>query len=405
MNDENTNNISTNLQGNTIQKLSVLKPFNALLKNLRPHEDCFNRKLHYDQYVSLLLLYFFNPTITGLRSLQQASSLKNVQKKLGVEQTSLGSLSESSNIFDPELLKPILAKLADKANSLPVDKRLDKLEKSLVAVDGSLLKALPKMLWALWVDKDHRAVKMHLELDIIKATPLRVELTDANANEAANLNANLTAGKLYILDAGYRTYSLYGNIIEAGSSFVARLQYNASYNVIKENTLSDDDLQAGIESDQIVWLGCQKGHNDLSKPLRIIKINCPEKKTRNKRKLKSLSYNKDTSNAQSTQDTLVIVTDSMDLSEELIALIYIYRWQIEIFFRWFKCVLSAEHLLCHSQNGITIQIYCALIATLLIRLWTCKKPTKRTFEMICLYFQGLATLEELLKHIENLKKT
>ncbi|MGR3319335.1 MAG: transposase, partial [Candidatus Anammoxibacter sp.] len=45
----------------------------------------------------------------------------------------------------------------------------------------------------------------------------------------------------------------------------------------------------------------------------------------------------------------------MDLSAELIALIYIYRWQIEIFFRWFKCVLSAEHLLCHSQNGITIQ--------------------------------------------------
>ncbi|MGR3177138.1 MAG: hypothetical protein ACUZ8E_03670 [Candidatus Anammoxibacter sp.] len=47
MNDENTNNISTNLQGNTIERLSVLKPFNALLKDLRPHEDCFNRKLHY----------------------------------------------------------------------------------------------------------------------------------------------------------------------------------------------------------------------------------------------------------------------------------------------------------------------------------------------------------------------
>ncbi|MGR3317617.1 MAG: IS4 family transposase, partial [Candidatus Anammoxibacter sp.] len=269
---------------------------------------------------------------------------------------SLGSLSESSNIFDPELLKPIMAKLADKANSLPVDKRLDKLEKSLVAVDGSLLKALPKMLWALWVDKDHRAVKMHLELDIIKATPVRAELTDANANEAANLNANLTAGKLYVLDAGYRTYSLYENIVEAGSSVVARLQYNAGYEVIKENILSEDDLQAGIESDQIVWLGCQKkDRNDLSKPLRIIKINCPEKKTRNKHKLKSLSYNNDTSNAQSTQNTLLIVTDLMDLSAELIALIYIYRWQIEIFFRWFKCVLSAEHLLCHSQNGITIQ--------------------------------------------------
>jgi hypothetical protein len=396
MNDENTNKVERNPEENTIERLSVIKYFRSLLRELRPHADCFNRKLHYDQYVSLLLLYFFNPTLSGLRSLQQASSLRNVQKKLDIEQTSLGSLSESSDIFDPELLKPIMDKLVDKANSLPVDKRLDKVEKSLVAVDGSLLKALPKMLWALWVDKDHRAVKMHLELDIIKATPLRVQLTDANANEAANLNANLTSGKLYVLDAGYRTYSLYGNIIAASSSFVARLQYNADYDLIKENTLSDDDRQAGVISDKTVWLGCKKTRGDVSKPLRIITVNCPEKKNRNRRKLKALSHYNKSSTTESTQSTLLIATDLMDLPAELIALIYRYRWQIEIFFRWFKCVLSAEHLLCHSQNGITIQIYTALIATLLIRLWTCRKPTKRTFEMICLYFQGLATLDELL---------
>lgn len=393
-----------NLENNSIQRLSVIKPFQSLLERLHTHADCSNRILHYDQYVSLLLLYFFNPTLTGLRSLQQASCLESVQKKLGNESTSLGSLSESSNIFDPELLKPIMAELAGKTNSLTVDSRLGALEKPLVAVDGSLLKALPKMLWALWVDKEHRAVKMHLELDIIKATPLRVQLTDANANEAGNLNDNLTPGKLYVLDAGYRKYGLYNNIIEMLSSFVARIQHNASYKVIKENPLTDDDRQAGVVSDQTVWLGCKKSNNDVTKPLRIITINCSEKKTRNKSKLKALSYNKETSDSKSTQNTLLIATDIMDLSAELIALIYLHRWEIEIFFRWFKCVLSAEHLLCHSQNGITIQIYCALIATLLIRLWTSRKPTKRTFEMICLYFQGWASHEELLDHIENLKK-
>jgi len=100
---------------------------------------------------------------------------------------------------------------------------------------------------------------------------------------------------------------------------------------------------------------------------------------------------------------LLIVTDLMDLPAELIALMYRYRWQIELFFRWFKCVLGCKHLLAHSENGITIQVYCALIASLLIRLWTGRKPTKRTFEMICLYFQGWATLEELIEHIEKLK--
>ncbi len=387
-----------------IQRLSILRPFKSHLGELHSHADCPNRKLHYDQYVSLILLYFFNPTLTSLRSLQQASILKNVQEKLGIKRTSLGSLSESADIFDPELLKPIMTELANEANSLTVEKRLDKLDKSLVAVDGSLLKALPKMLWALWLDKDHRAVKMHLELDILKTAPLRAQLTDANANEAANLKANLTSGKLYVLDAGYRTYTLYESIINNSSSFVARLQYNADYDLIKENTLSDDDLKAGVISDKTVWLGGKKTRSDVSKPLRIITINCPEKKNRNRRKLKALSHSNKSSTAESTQSTLLIATDLMDLPAELIALIYRYRWQIEIFFRWFKCVLSAEHLLCHSQNGITIQIYCALIATLLIRLWTCRKPTKRTFEMICLYFQGWATLDELLNHIEKLKK-
>src|SRR3990167_8763311 len=92
----------------------------------------------------------------------------------------------------------------------------------------------------------------------------------------------------------------------------------------------------------------------------------------------------------------------MDLPAELIVLMYRYRWQIELFFRWFKCVLGCKHLLAHSENGLTIQVYCALIASLLIRLWTGRKPTKRTFEMICLYFQGWATLEELIEHIEKL---
>ncbi|MGR3179683.1 MAG: hypothetical protein ACUZ8E_16705 [Candidatus Anammoxibacter sp.] len=128
--------MTKNLQENPIQRLSIIKPFKSLLKNLHSHADCFNRKLHYDQYVSLILLYFFNPTLTGLRSLQQSSSLKSVQKKLGIKRTSLGSMSESSNIFDPELLKPIMANLAGKTNSLTVDKRLDKLEKTIVAVDG-----------------------------------------------------------------------------------------------------------------------------------------------------------------------------------------------------------------------------------------------------------------------------
>lgn len=90
--------------------------------------------------------------------------------------------------------------------------------------------------------------------------------------------------------------------------------------------------------------------------------------------------------------------------KEIIALLYSERWTIEIFFRFFKHLLGCRHLLSHSQNGIEIQTYCAIIACMLISLWTGRKPTKRTYEMICFYFCGLASEEELLAHLAKLKR-
>ena len=58
------------------------------------------------QYCMLILLYMFNPVVTSLRGLQQASELKKVQKKRGYARASLGSLSESVAVFDSERLFP-----------------------------------------------------------------------------------------------------------------------------------------------------------------------------------------------------------------------------------------------------------------------------------------------------------
>ena len=396
-------NKSKEIKEQDIQKLSILRSFKPLLKQLHGHADCFNRTLHYDQYVSLTLLYFFNPILTALRSIQQASTLKNVQDKLGIKRTSLGSLSAAGRVFDPELLTPIISELASQVGSLSLDKRLQNLDMTVVAVDGTLLKALPKMLWALWLDEDHRAVKMHLEFDVLKGAPLRAQVTDANASERTQLKSSLSSGKLYCLDAGYREYRLLDNIIQKKSSFVVRLQDNASYKIIEEHQLSEADREAGVEFDQTVRLGCKQKLDTLSRPIRIIQIHYYDERALSGYKRKSRVSSKKTFRTKSPEHTLLIATDRMDLPAELIGLIYRYRWQIELFFRWFKCILGCQHLLSLSQKGIQIQVYCALIASLLIRLWTGRKPTKRTFEMICLYFQGWATMDELMTHIEGLK--
>ncbi|MFN9717366.1 MAG: IS4 family transposase, partial [Planctomycetota bacterium] len=50
------------------------------------------------------------------------------------------------------------------------------------------------------------------------------------------------------------------------------------------------------------------------------------------------------------------------------------------------------------------QVYCAIIACMLISLWTGKKPTLRTHEMICWYVCGMADEKELLAHLVKLHK-
>src|SRR5439155_20150605 len=101
-------------------------------------------------------------------------------------------------------------------------------------------------------------------------------------------------------------------------------------------------------------------------------------------------------------EVLLLATDRLDLEAELVALGYRLRWTVELFFRWFKCILARRHLLAESRNGVTIQVYVAIIASLLLSLWVGKKPTKRTFEMFCLFFAGWATEAELLAHINKL---
>jgi len=109
-----------------------------------------NRTLHYDQYCMLMLLYLFNPIVTSIRGIQQASELKNVQRKLKCPRTSLGSLSEATRIFDPERLKEIIAELGGQLQPLAGDKRLKDIKQTITLVDGSLIAALPTIMEASW---------------------------------------------------------------------------------------------------------------------------------------------------------------------------------------------------------------------------------------------------------------
>jgi hypothetical protein len=91
-----------------LQGLKFFKRIRPLLKSLHgigtQRDKAGNRELHMDEYCVLVLMWMFNPVLTSMRGLQQASTLADVQRKFGVGRSSLGSLSESVSIFDPEPL-------------------------------------------------------------------------------------------------------------------------------------------------------------------------------------------------------------------------------------------------------------------------------------------------------------
>lgn len=390
-----------------IQGLKYFGALDDLLGVLHTHKDCPNRILHYDQLAVLILLQLFNPVISGLRSLRQASTLGNVQEKLGVSRASLGSLSEASRVFDPQLLGAVAAELAGRVAAADAPVRPEGLPESLevLAVDGSLLTAVARMAWAVWLDPEHRAAKLHLEFNVLRGTPGQARVTDGNANEREVLRGWIRPGALYLLDAGYRQYTLLEAIRQKHSSFVARLQDNVVWDqVVKERNLTAEDRAGGVEWDREVWLGSEDTRGDLTAPVRLIRVHVESPPHRGLGRKPSRVSSKKTFRHSTEEYDLVLVTDRMDLSAATIALLYRYRWTIELFFRWFKCTLRFDHLLFESRRGVEILVYCALIASLLVTLWTGRKPTKRTFEMIALYLQGWATLEEIQAHIANLKK-
>jgi DDE family transposase len=372
--------------------LQGLKYFRLLLPLLeRLHDDATardragNRQLFFDQYACLILLYFFNPIVTSLRAIQQASALSKVQKLFGCERASLGSLSEASRVFAPELLREILGELSDRAAPLLAGQEAAAL-RGLTAVDGTLFRALPKMAWALWQDEQHRAAKLHVHFDVLKGVPTQATLTAGSSSERNELRATLRPGRFYVIDRGYAEYAFFQEIIDANASFVGRIQDHAAFRVTQERSLSPEATAAGIVRDVISdKLGTDHHKNVLKQSVRIVVVATGK------------------TNPDGTPDVLVLCTDRLDLAPELVALAYQYRWQIELFFRWFKCILGCRHLLSTSVNGLMIQMYLGLIASLLVSLWTGRKPTKRTLEMLCFYFAGWASEEELLAHIETLK--
>jgi len=389
------------LQDKDVLHLGHLKKVFKLLDRLHEvgcaRDKAGNRELHYDQYCKLVLLYIWNPLIGSVRGLQQAVGLAKVAKALGIGRFSLGSFCESVRVFEPEQLKAIVAELAADLQPDGKDPRLAELKTALTLVDGTVLQGLARLAKASAgadarynTSRDGHGMygwRLHTQFDLEKFLPHRLDRTGArnagNNRENRMLGANLEAGRCYVCDGTYADRWLFDRIVQAGSNYVIRGAENSAFTIKEERELSKQALDAGVVLDALVELGGPTSH-----PVRRIELQV-EPHTRRKR----------SGNEQS--DLIVLYTDLTELPAELVALIYRYRYTVELFFRVFKQLLGMRHLLSQKDQGIDTQIYCTLIVCVLIQSISGKKPDKATRNIVGWYLLGLASEQEVIDYLNR----
>ena len=396
----------------TIDEVRGMKPLRrvaALLSSLHEvgcdRDRAGNRELHFDDYVLLILLYLLNPLIDSMRILQQAADLPEMRKRLGIRRFSLGSFSESCRVFEPEMLQAVVDQLWADLRPLDRHELLRQLPGKLTLVDSTVINTLCTVAEAMFLplgDGAYRhAWRLHLHLDVDHHVPGAWEITDARntgkSDEKSVLRRKLAAGHTYVMDRWYAQFILWNDIKSADSSYVCRVRDNSVYTVLEERTLDSAALDAGVMSDQIVQIGLSKKPSQRANhPTRLICVRCTPHHKRGKGHKKGGGQTGPTSDG-----VLRIVTDLLDVPEEVIAFLYEYRWMIEIFFRFFKQILGCRHLLSTKQQGIQIQVYAAVICCLLLSSLSGRKPTKRLVVLMAFYLQGLATDAEVVRELNR----
>jgi Transposase DDE domain len=381
--DRETGPTPESLRGNRL-----IKPIRHLIGELHAvgteRDQAANRKLFFDQYATLLLIYFFTPSLDSLRALQEATGWEKTRKKLEIETTSLGSLSEAAHVFDASHLEPIIHELAAQAVPLSKGREAEAL-KGLTAVDGSVFSGMSRMAWTLWGKPGCSAAKLHLHFDVLKGVPCGAAVTPAACSEPGQLEAMLQPGRLYVVDRGYADHELFAKIVGAGSSLVARVKDSTAFTVAEERPLDEAAKKAGVVRDVILSrLGTSHHQDHLRRPMRLVIVRSVDR--------------------DGKANELWLITDRLDLDADLVALAYRYRWTVELFFRWLKCILGARHLISRGRNGVTLQMYAAVIVSLLIVLRTGRKATKRTYQTVEFYLLGWVSDEEFEAHLSKLER-
>lgn len=372
----------------------VLEPLEGWLQELHQLPAHGNRELLADHLLIAHLVAFLSPALKSLRRIEEVFNHSAARRRFGLPRVPKSTLSDAQAIFDPALLDPIVADLRSRAPVLPHDPKLDALLKTLTAVDGSFFSLAPRVAWAIYnkpkaeetpatgssrpksTTRRKGNIRADVHFNVISGVPEQAILSDGQTPEYDTLVEHLLADHFYVLDRAYHCYQMMADIIDAHSDFLLRLRSDMIFEVLEEHPLSAADRLAGVLSVQTVRAVGWRGQHALgTTPLKLVCI------------------------AQADGTPMRLLTNRLDLDADLIGTIYRYRWQVELFFRWLKCLINFRHFFSESQNGVALQIGAAVIGTLLIALTIQDRPSSYDWAMMTHVMNGLIPLDEETRQI------
>jgi len=343
-----------------------------------------NRRLFLDDVVIAHLLAFFNPTLRSLRTIEDFSQTRQAQRHLSMRRLCKSTLSDFHRLADPTLLEPIIEHLQAAVAARAVRPTPAKLPQTLgqvLAVDGSFFTVAADVAWAV-AHRTNRgqtraSVRLDMHLDVATWLPQVIDVSGQGTSEAEHAASSITPGAIHVYDRGIFSFDLVERQHEAGAFFVHRLREPGprcpKFLGEKARPLTAEDEAAGVLSDTVGRMAGSQHRPAPDLVLREVIVQSPDE----------------------PGGVIRLLTNLFEVEAWAIGLLYRYRWQVELFFRWLKVFAHFAHLISESRQGILLSFYVAVIGVLLLYLHTGAKPSKYAFSLLGLVASGASTLEEI----------
>lgn len=218
------------------------------------------------------------------------------------------------------------------------------LSNKVYAFDSTTISLCLSVFWWTRLHHGRGGVKMHTLYDVTTDIPSFVIITDASVHDSKVMNRiPYERDSFYIFDRAYMATEHLFQIEMSEAYFVVREKSKILYKVLEDKHCSNPDT--GVMADQIIVFTGSKTKKQYPRELRRV-----------------VFYDSENNR------TLVLYTNNFEVSAEQIALLYKYRWRVELFFKWMKQHLRIKEFYGTSENAIQIQIYAALTAYCLVAI-------------------------------------